>query len=904
MGLPGRFLQKDLLARAMTRSTQIGGVPFQFALYNIALFVLLGIVFYLISAKGISLVIALGCMGLSHLLMMIISLQEEKALVLLLANAGLCKTTPFSGAHSYSPLTTTVKIKKAAENPVSRHLPWTHLHDEHTVMTKRGDLIQVLTLEGIGADTLDESVIDEAKALRNRFLYQLAKADLAVSFYLIKRPAEVLTHGDYPEGYSRAFNARYQAALAHQARFQNRLYVVLMLKAPPFRKKNPAAAGMLTRLDTLNEASARFISLYKECHCRRLGQVSATSANSELLSFLAELINLEQRPVRKPLGALNEVLPRTTAHFARRRGLIQVQGADGRSRFAAMLSLKEYPEETHACLLDTLLKAPCELIVCQSFLFKAKPQALRELTKQQRKMAQTDDSVRLADALLLAVEEVKAGQAAYGEHHLSLCVVADDLQSLQEAIHDLESRLNQEAGLITVREEANVELAFWAQLPGNQAYRIRQSLISSLNVAGFASLHATPEGKAFGNHWGEAFTVLETAAGTPYYFSLHVGEVGNAIFIGPMGGGKTLMLSALLAFSMKFGGWRFVFDKDRSMEVLVRALEGSYHLIKPGQPSGMAPLSLPDTAENRAFNQLLLKQLLSVAGVLSSQESKCIEEAVAGIYELEPALRQYRHLAPFFGVSEPGSLRERFDRFHSDGQYAWVFDNASDAFTVSSQLTGHDIGKLLRPAFAAVSTAVLMYLFHRLGECLDSSPTLVLIPEGWKALKDPFFQEQLEDWSRTPRKNNMALVMDTQNPEELAKSAAGSAIAREARTQVYFAHSEARWADYRQFNLSEREFEIIKEVLPSMGGYFFLLKQGGRSVIARLHLSGMDADLRILSSNLARAYLLDAIRKETGDNPHDWLPAYERLSLVLLRDYGNDFSRLKPQFERLWEQYR
>ena len=95
-------------------------------------------------------------------------------------------------------------------------------------------------------------------------------------------------------------------------------------------------------------------------------------------------------------------------------------------------------------------------------------------------------------------------------------------------------------GLISAREDVNLEPAFWANLPGNFSYIARRSLISNKNFASFASLHTFPAGSKTGNHWGEAITRLETTSGTPYWFNFHERDVGNFTVIGPTGTGKTL----------------------------------------------------------------------------------------------------------------------------------------------------------------------------------------------------------------------------------------------------------------------------------------------------------------------------------------------------------------------------
>ena len=905
------ILQSDLLAKGMTKETRILGVPFGFAISNIATFSMLMIVSYATTKNLWSMPIALGAMTIAHLVMMILSLHDEKALKMYVSNVTQGTSNPMEDISSYTPLNK-IKIKTGLkERPVAKHLSWSRLYNEHTVMTKKGELLQVVVLDGLSFHTDDDITLDVNKNLRNRVLYQMASPELAIGFYTIRRKHAPFPDGDYTNAYAKAFNERYQNALNTRSRYENSIYIVLLHKAPKFKnnsiksasgeKTNQQTAFYTRALKTLDNQSTRLVRLFKASNCSRL--TTEDDGTSTLLRFLSELVNLESRPVKAPMQALHTYLPYKSHHFAKRKGIVQVASSDGRQRFAAILSLKEYPDDTHAALLDVLLGVDCELITTQQFYFKHQQRAKDALEKQQRKMEQTDDSVLLAAELNLAIEDVKSGRAAYGEHHFSICVIADDLKALDKAIYEVESRLNQEAGLITVREEQGVELAFWAQLPGNHTYKIRQSLISSLNMAGLANLHNYPVGRATGNHWGEAVTVLETVSGTSFFFNFHVEQVGNSMFIGPMGSGKTLLLSAFLAFTTKYGGWRYVFDKDRGMEIIVRALGGSYHVIQPGIPSGMAPLQLPDSPENRAFNVLLLKKLLSTTAPLSVNDEKIIEKSVQGAYELDPALRMYRNIAPFFGANKPSSLRARFDRWHSDGQHAWLFDNEVDHFAINNRISGQDIGNLLKPAFQDVSTPALMYMFHRLGDCLDSSPTAVFIPEGWKALSDPIFQEQLKDWSKTPRKNNMAVIMDTQSPEDLASSSAGASLAREASTQVFFANHKAEWKDYVQFNVSEKEFLIIQKDLPAMEGHYFLLKQGNNSVVARLNLKGMEDDIAVLSANLARVLLLDEIRSRVGDVPSDWLPRYTQLNRLLTTRYSNDFTHMKANFEGLWEQF-
>jgi len=182
---------------------------------------------------------------------------------------------------------------------------------------------------------------------------------------------------------------------------------------------------------------------------------------------------------------------------------------------------------------------------------------------QQRRMVQTEDlAASQVSEIDQALDDATSGYIAFGHHHLTVLCAEYSLAELDKAVADVESALV-DIGIVSVREDLNLEPAFWAQLPGNFPYIARRALISTANFAGFASLHNYPCGKPSGNHWGPAVTLLETVSGTPYFFNWHRGEVGHTLLIGPTGAGKSVAMNFLLVQSVKFKPRIFYFDKDR-----------------------------------------------------------------------------------------------------------------------------------------------------------------------------------------------------------------------------------------------------------------------------------------------------------------------------------------------------
>ena len=120
----------------------------------------------------------------------------------------------------------------------------------------------------------------------------------------------------------------------------------------------------------------------------------------------------------------------------------------------------------------------------------------------------------------------------------------------------------------------------------------------------------TRAGAPRGNHWGEALALLCTSARSPYHFSLHASDpadpdggsrkdTGHTFICGPTGSGKTVFIGFLVALLQRHGATQVVFDKDRGLEILVRALGGEYLPLRERRATGFNPLQLPVDAAAR-----------------------------------------------------------------------------------------------------------------------------------------------------------------------------------------------------------------------------------------------------------------------------------------------------------------
>jgi type IV secretion system protein VirB4 len=476
--------------------------------------------------------------------------------------------------------------------------------------------------------------------------------------------------------------------------------------------------------------------------------------------------------------------------------------------------------------------------------------------------------------MLSARDALGVGAVAFGDHHLSVLVRRESLAALDEAVAACAAGLA-DAGAVAVREDVNLEPGFWGQLPGNEAYLVRRALISSANMACFGSLHGFAMGQAEGNHWGEAVTLFTTTSSTPFFFNFHSsgsggGDLGNFTVIGPSGSGKTVVMNFLAAQAQKYEPRTILFDKDRGAEVFLRGIGGTYSRVAAGHPTGFNPLALPDSPANRAFLRDWLGVLLKVSG---PEEEATIAGAVDAAYANDPALRRLLHFRELLAGSrrpQAGDLASRLDAWIAHGEHGWLFDNEQDRLDLSARTLGFDMTALLETP--RLRTPVMMYLFHRIDERLDGTPTMILIDEGWKALDDEVFAARIRDWLKTLRKRNALVGFATQSARDALDSRIATALVEQTATMIFMPNSRARAEDYCEgFGLTSHELDVIRS-LPAHSRCF-LIRQADASVVVRLDLSGMPEVLTVLSGRESTVRKLDQLRETYGDAPAAWYPA-------------------------------
>ena len=792
----------------------------------------------------------------------------------------------------------------AEQIPVTAHV------SEHVIKTAFGDYVQVFRLGGASFECADDTQLNNCHERLNVLWRNLASPSLALWTHVIRsrQQARFPARG---HGFAAALSDKYRRRLAHETLMANELYL-----ATVYRPAAGVAQGLISRLLSRTHPDAGQLELLDALDaCEKLRQTLLAALAryepeplglyevdglicSAALEFLALLVNGEWQRMPLPRSPLREVLATTRLLFGTEAVEYRAPSA---TRVGAFLGIKEYPTPSTLGMFDRLLAAPFPFVLTQSFTFLSKGSAQALLQRQLHRMHNAGDfAVSQASQLKHALDALTSNEFVMGDHHFSLQVLAElsgelegdsvgRLKTLNDRIA-LARALLADTGMLVAREDLALEAAFWAQLPGSFSMRPRKAPITSRNFAAIVPFHNYPSGRAIGNHWGEALAVLATSAGSPYYFSLHASDpadpdggsrkdTGHTFICGPTGSGKTVFIGFLAAMLDAQGATQVLFDKDRGLEILVRALGGEYLPLRNGQPTGFNPLQLPESPAHVEFQKSWLRALVRppAGRPLSMRESADLDQALRGTLALEREARRLSRLLEFLDPTDPEGLHARLARWCevSRGDYAWVFDNHEDSVVrrlETCAVLGFDVTDFLEHELAR--PPVTLYLFHLVRQLLDGRRLVCWMDEFWRLLADPAFESFAKDGPKTWRKLNAVMCLATQSASDVLDSPISRTILEQTPTKVFFPNCEASERDYGVgLGLTERELKLIKEQLEP-GSRAFLVKQGHHSLVCRLDLQGFDAELAVISGRASQLERLERLIAEHGADPKDWLPVF------------------------------
>ncbi|MGY3591522.1 type IV secretion/conjugal transfer VirB4 family ATPase [Bradyrhizobium sp. USDA 4341] len=732
-------------------------------------------------------------------------------------------------------------------------LPWAALVDEGIILNKDGSFQRTAKFRG---PDLDSAVPAELVAVAGRLNNALRRlgSGWAVFVEAQRHFAGSYPPSTFPDVASALVDAERRAQFEEAGAHYESSYFLTLLYLPPEEGAARAERLLYEGRDRTVGADAREVLRGFIDQTNRVLQLvegfmpeCAWLDDQDTLTYLHSTISTKRHRVRVPeipmyIDALLADQPLTG-------GLEPMLGAAN----LRVLTIVGFPGVTTPGILDDLNRLPFSYRWSTRAIMLDKTDATKLLTKIRRqwfakrksigailKEVMTNEASTLLDTDAhnkaldadAALQELGSDQIGQAFVTATITVWDRDPNAADEKLRLVE-KVVEGRDFTCMIETVNAVEAWLGSLPGHVYANVRQPPVSTLNLAHMIPMSAVWAGEARDLHFkGPPLLFGKTEGSTPFRFSLHVGDVGHTLVVGPTGAGKSVLLALMaLQFRRYPGAQVFAFDFGGSIRAAALAMGGDWHdlggALSDGDESSVAlqPLAWIDDPSERGWATEWIGGILAREKIEITPEVK--DHLWSALTSLASAPRQERTLTGLSVLLQLNSLKRALQPYCLGGPSGRLLDAEFERLGEASVQAFETEGLIGTSA----APAVLAYLFHRIGDRLDGRPTLLIVDEGWLALDDEDFAGQLREWLKTLRKKNASVIFATQSLSDIDGSAIAPAIIESCPTRLLLPNERAIepqiTAIYRRFGLNDRQIELLSRAT-SKRDYYCQSRRGNR----------------------------------------------------------------------------
>jgi len=735
-------------------------------------------------------------------------------------------------------------------------LPWAALVGEGVILNKDGSFQRSARFRGPDLDSATPAELVAITGRLNNALRRLGSG-CAIFIEAQREPAYRYPASVFPDAASGLVDAERRAQFEQDgAHFESRYYLTLVClppaedaaRAEAFLYENRAGDGADWRaaLEGFVDRTNRVLALVEG-----FMPEAAWLDSPETLTYLHACISTRRQRVRVPETPMH--LDAILADEDLTGGL---EPRLGRSHLRT-LTVMGFPSQTWPGLLDELnrLAFPYRWstrAICldktdaakvlgrirRQWFAKRKSIAaiLKEVMTNEASVLMDSDAGNKALDADLALQEL--GSDLVGQVYVTATVTVwdEDARVAEDRLRLVEKTI-QGRDFTCMRESVNAIEAWLGSLPGHVYANVRQPPVSTLNLAHMMPFSAVWAGPERDEHFGAPpLFFARTEGSTPFRFSLHVGDVGHTLVVGPTGAGKSVLLALMaLQFRRYPKAQVFAFDFGGSIRAAALAMGGDWHDLGQAlsgdvaEPVALQPLARIDQPAERAWAAEWVAILLAREQVAVTPELK--EHLWSALSSLASAPVPERTLTGLSVLLQSNALKQALQPYTVGGPWGRLLDAESERLGEAEVQAFETEGLIGGATGAGAAPAVLSYLFHRIEDRFDGRPTLLIIDEGWLALDDKGFAGQLREWLKTLRKKNASVIFATQSLADIDGSAIAPAIIESCPTRLFLPNERALEpqiaAVYRRFGLNDRQIEILSRSTPKRD-YYCQSRRGNR----------------------------------------------------------------------------
>ncbi len=737
-----------------------------------------------------------------------------------------------------------------AKNPTTLAdlLPWAALVAPGVILNKDGSLQRSCTFRGPDLESASNEQMQVAMAQLNNVLKRLGSG--WVLYVEARRESVILPSPEAPKESKLAL----LIDLEHHKRFSERAlnfestYYLTFQYLPATELQKSLWRNFIKQAQQLEEEEQASLSEFIDqtqrifAILKDLCYEAKFLSDEESLTYLHSIVSNKTQKVHTPSTPiyLDALLADTPLI-----GGMEPQLGD---EYLRTLTIIGFPAESTPAILDRLNYLPfayrwmtryiaLDKLTAEQQLKRHRQQwfakrksvfnLLQEVLTKQESALQDQGAVEKAREIDDALQLVSNDVVSYGYYTCTITIKNVDKAIADEQIREVERVING-LGFTTILESINAVEGWLSSIPGQAYANVRKPLLNSLNLATLIPYSALWIGQPRDHHLHSSpLFYAYTYGNTPFCYTLHIGDVGHQMIIGPTGAGKSVLLNFMaLSFLRYTNAQVIIFDKGLSFLASTLGVNGQFYELGKTDGLHFQPLARIDEENEISWAAEWVQMLLIGEQITITPEIKQL--IWQALQSLAAVPVEQRTLSGLMAFLQDAPLRQALQNFTLGGPFGTLLDAHQDSMRSSYYLC-FEMEVLMN--IPSVIPPVLSYLFHRLEQNFTGAPTLLILDEAWLFLDHPLFVNKIRDWLKSLRKKNVSVIFATQSVADSANHPIAPTLLESCPSRVFLPNDRALEpqikADYLRLGLNEKQIELLSTAMPKRQ-YYYQSRLGNR----------------------------------------------------------------------------
>lgn len=601
---------------------------------------------------------------------------------------------------------------------------------------------------------------------------------------------------------------------------------------------------------------------------------------SETCSFLNFLANLKNEPF--PIKDIDISKDINESLFLFNRGNIKIKNIqDQKTKNLNLFSIKENPKISINAILD-IFSIPSEFIISEYLEYIDSKLVHKEFETQNMlyNVSKNKNFLKVSNLDFLSSID---NSNKYCRSSILLTLITDSKEINDSTIKAIVMKFN-EYGIVLTMEDISNERRFYSMMPGNFRFINRCNVHSADTICPFIYSYTPKESDISNFMLNRVICKFGTTKGNPVDFGIHH-DKKNIIICGPQFGGKTVLSNFILAKS------KSTFDNIRiySIELKNRsksffeAISGSYCQVstkKLTNTSYFNPIGMIlryDIETRKKYLQDFILFLMNFSDIVLTPEimsnidtivSKIAEIESKNIQEIEnTALHTIRN------IFTDSILDDQLQQWHSIGKYYHIFDNKQDII-----LNNNSCGIYFDQTISNNINLLSIIIYHIIMTIILSNSkdqiTFLCLEEPFMLFRHPFFKNKLDQIIDLAEKNNIIFIFKIENLLlESGTIVDFTKLISSVGTEFYLGNKHATEEYLHILKLKKYEYMAIKSL--GLLNNVSLLKQGEHLSSCNISLHPFRETIAILSDNAEiQKKILNIKENIQTEDPERWVPSF------------------------------